>query len=165
MKRILLTCGMALVACCTAFAQRLPGDATPSHYNLSFDINFPTNSFEGDESIDVMLAKPSNSITLNALEIDFHEVTISAGGQTQTARVSTDTDKEMATFTVDKELPAGAATLHIKYTGHLNDRLRGLYLSTYNGRKYAVSQMESTDARVAFPSFDEPAYKTTFVTP
>ena len=68
----------------------------------------------------------------------------------------------MATLTVDQELPAGAATIHIKYTGHLNDKLRGLYLSTYKGRKYAVTQMESTDARVAFPSFDEPAYKATF---
>jgi aminopeptidase N len=162
MKRILLTCGVALLACCAAFAQRLPGGATPSHYNLSFNVNFPTDSFEGDESIDVTLVKPSSTITLNALEIDFHDVTITAGGQTQTAKVSTDEKNETATFTVDKELPAGDATVHIKYTGHLNDKLRGLYLSTYKGRKYAVSQMESTDARVAFPSFDEPAYKATF---
>ena len=68
----------------------------------------------------------------------------------------------MATFTVDKELPAGAATVHIKYTGHLNDKLRGFYLSTYKGKKYEVSQMEATDARVAFPCFDEPDYKATF---
>ena len=59
-------------------------------------------------------------------------------------------------------IPAGPAAVHIKYTGHLNDKLRGFYLSTYKGRKYAVSQMESTDARVAFPSFDEPSYKATF---
>jgi len=52
--------------------------------------------------------------------------------------------------------------VHIKYTGHLNDKLRGFYLSTYKGKKYEVSQMESTDARVAFPCFDEPAYKATF---
>jgi len=162
MKRILIICAIALLSACTAFAQRLPGGATPSHYSLSFDINFPTNSFEGDESIDVTLAKPSNSITLNAVEIDFHEVTITAGGQTQTAKVSADAANEMATFTIEKELPAGSATIHIKYTGHLNDKLRGLYLSTYKGRKYAVTQMESTDARVAFPSFDEPAYKATF---
>ena len=162
MKRILLVCGMALLACCTALAQRLPGGATPEHYTLSFNINFSNNSFEGDETIELKLAKPSKTITLNAVEIDFHDVTVTAGGQTQTAKVSTDEKNEMATFTVDNELPAGAATVHIKYTGHLNDKLRGLYLSTYNGRKYAVSQMEATDARVAFPSFDEPSYKATF---
>jgi len=162
MKNILFICGMAVLACCTAFAQRLPGGVTPSHYNLSFDIHFANNSFDGDESIDVALDKPSKSITLNAVEIDFHQVSVTAGGKTQTATVSTDEKNEMATFSVPDELPAGPATLHIKYTGKLNDKLRGLYLSTYKGRKYAVTQMESTDARVAFPSFDEPAYKATF---
>ena len=162
MKRILLVFAAGLLACCTAVAQRLPGGASPNHYSLAININFPNNTFDGDETIDLKLTKPSNTITLNAVEIDFHEVTVTAGGQTQTAKVSTDEKNETATFTVDKQLPAGPATVHIKYTGHLNDKLRGFYLSTYNGRKYEVSQMESTDARVAFPSFDEPAYKATF---
>jgi aminopeptidase N/puromycin-sensitive aminopeptidase len=162
MKRILLSCGAILLACCTGFAQRLPGGATPSHYGLTFNINFANNTFEGDETIDLTLAQSSNTITLNAVEIDFHNVTVSSGGQTQTATVSTDEKNEMATFTVEKPLAAGPATVHVLYTGHLNDKLRGLYLSTYKGRKYAVTQMESTDARVAFPSFDEPAYKATF---
>ena len=134
----------------------------PEHYSLTFAINFPNNTFEGDENIDVTLTKPSDTITLNAVEIDFHDVTVTAAGETQTAKVSTDAKNEMATFTLAKQLPAGPAKIHVTYTGHLNDKLRGLYLSTYNGRKYAVTQMESTDARVAFPSFDEPAYKAVF---
>ncbi len=150
------------MACCTAFAQRLPGGAIPDHYSLTVNVNFPNNSFDGDETINLKLDKPANTIILNALEIDFHDVTVTAGGQTQKAKVSTDEKNEMATFTFDKQLPAGAAKLHITYTGHLNDKLRGFYLSTYKGKKYLVSQMESTDARVAFPSFDEPSYKATF---
>ena len=161
MKTSLLVLAAGLL-CCTAAAQRLPGGVSPDHYSLVVNINFPTNSFEGDETIDLRLSKPSNTITLNAVEIDFHEVAVTAGGQTQTAKVSTDENNEMATFTVDRQLPAGPASLHIKYTGHLNDKLRGFYLSTYKGRKYEVSQMESTDARVAFPCFDEPSYKAIF---
>ena len=162
MKKFLLVFAACLVASCTAVAQQLPGGASPDHYTLLININFPTNSYEGDETIELHLTKPSNTITLNALEIDFHEVTVTAGGRTQTARVSTDPKQEMATFTLDKELSQGPATVHIKFTGHLNSKLRGFYLSTYKGRKYEVSQMESTDARVAFPCFDEPAYKATF---
>ena len=162
MKRILLVLAAGLLACCTAFAQRLPGGATPSHYSLAININFSNNTFDGDETIDLKLTQPSNTITLNAVEIDFHEVTVTAGGQTLTAKVSSDEKNETATFTLDKQIPAGPAMVHVKYTGHLNDKLRGFYLSTYNGRKYEVSQMESTDARVAFPSFDEPSYKATF---
>ena len=162
MKKSMLIVAVGLLTCCTAVAQRLPGGATPDHYSLTVDVNFPTNSFDGNETINLKLDKATNTITLNAVEIDFHEVTVTAGGQTQTAKVSTDDKNETATFTVDKQLPAGAASVQIKYTGHLNDKLRGFYLSTYKGKKYLVSQMESVDARVAFPCFDEPSYKATF---
>jgi aminopeptidase N len=162
MKKILLICAACLLTCCTMLAQRLPGGASPEHYALTVNINFANNSFAGDETIDLNLAKPTNAITLNALEIDFGNVSISAAGQTQTATVSLDEKNEQATFTVPSQLAAGPASVHIKYTGQLNDKLRGFYLSTYKGRKYEVSQMESTDARVAFPCFDEPAYKATF---
>ena len=73
-----------------------------------------------------------------------------------------DEKTETATLTVPQRMAAGPATIRITYTGVLNDKLRGFYLSEANGRKYAVSQMEATDARRAFPSFDEPAKKATF---
>ena len=84
-----------------------------------------------------------------------------AGGS-QTATVSLNEKDETATLKVARAIPRGPATIHITYTGILNDKLRGFYLSKANGRNYAVSQMEATDARRAFPSFDEPAYKATF---
>ena len=162
MKRSLAVLVPALLLAPTVVAQRLPGGAAPDHYSLTFAINFATNSFDGDETIDLHFPGPSATITLNALEIDFHNVTVTSAGATQTAKVSLDEKREMATFAVDKFLSAGPASIHISYTGHLNDKLRGLYLSTNNGRKYAVTQMEATEARIAFPSFDEPAYKATF---
>jgi len=64
---------------------------------------------------------------------------------------------------VPGELPKGPAEIRIAYTGVLNDKLRGFYLSTdASGRRYAVTQFEATDARRAFPGFDEPALKATF---
>ncbi len=50
----------------------------------------------------------------------------------------------------------------VAFTGVLNDKLRGFYLSKTKARNYAVTQFESTDARRAFPCFDEPALKATF---
>ena len=59
-------------------------------------------------------------------------------------------------------IPTGDAEIAISYDGILNDDLRGLYLSKANNRRYAVTQLEATDARRMFPSFDEPAFKATF---
>ena len=146
-----------------AAAQRLPITAIPEHYELWFAPDLKSETFRGRETIQVRLPKPTKSITLHAAEITFKDVTIAAGtGAGQAATVALDEKTETATLTVPNEMPAGPASIDITYTGILNDKLRGFYLSEANGRKYAVSQMEATDARRAFPSFDEPAFKATF---
>lgn len=143
--------------------QRLPNLATPENYKLKFAPDFTKDNFSGEETIAIRVLKPTSQIVLNAVQIDFHETSISSGGAAQTAQVTLDKDKEQATLSVDKPLAAGPATIHIRYTGILNDELRGFYLGKDSqGRKYAATQFEATDARRAFPSFDEPAYKATF---
>ena len=146
----------------SAFAQRLPDNVVPSHYDLAVTPNLQAATFTGTERISVTLKKPASAIVLNAAEIEFDKVTIKSGPVTQPARVSLDPEKEQATLTVDRDVPAGAADISIEYRGILNDQLRGLYLSEANNRRYAVTQLEATDARRMFPSFDEPAYKATF---
>ncbi|HYL46310.1 MAG TPA: M1 family metallopeptidase [Candidatus Limnocylindrales bacterium] len=145
-----------------AGAQRLPGGATPQKYQLTIAPNFEKENFAGEETIEVRLEKPTTSITLNALEITFEGVSITSAGETQTAKVTLDDKKEQATLAVEKPLAVGPATIRVHYTGILNGQMRGLYLSKADGRKYAVSQLENTDARRMFPSFDEPAYKAAF---
>jgi aminopeptidase N/puromycin-sensitive aminopeptidase len=83
-------------------------------------------------------------------------------GRELKAIVTTDEAKQQATLAFAKTLPAGKISLKIEYTGILNNELRGFYLSKTAKRNYAVTQFEATDARRAFPSFDEPAFKATF---
>jgi aminopeptidase 2 len=65
-------------------------------------------------------------------------------------------------------LPKGSkAQLQFKFTGALNDKMAGFYRSTYKNTDgseaiLATSQLEATDARRAFPCFDEPSLKAEF---
>jgi aminopeptidase N len=156
---LLVLCALIPVA---AFAQRLPGNVVPEHYDLAVTPDLRAATFSGREVISVKLAKPSTTIVLNAAEIRFDRVTVAAAGRTQEARVTLRPHSEQATLSVAQVIPAGAAELTIVYRGILNDQLRGLYLSKANNRRYAVTQLEATDARRMFPSFDEPAFKATF---
>jgi aminopeptidase N/puromycin-sensitive aminopeptidase len=146
----------------TANAQRLPQTVRPEHYSLMLAPDLKAATFSGVETIDVDLAEPTDHITLNAVEIAFESVIVTAGGKEQKAVVSLDKNKQQATFTFPEKLPAGKARLAIAYTGILNNELRGFYLSKTAKRNYAVTQFEAADARRAFPCFDEPALKATY---
>jgi aminopeptidase N len=145
-----------------AAAQRLPYGATPRHYGLSFTPDLQKATFTGEATIDVEINKAANAITLNAIELEFLEATVTQEGKAQAAKWSLMPEKQQATLTVAEELQPGPASIHIKFTGTLNDKLRGFYLARTKARNYATTQFESTDARRAFPSFDEPAFKATF---
>jgi aminopeptidase N len=163
MKRIFAAFVFVLAFFSVAPAQRLPETAVPENYKLTFTPNLEKATFDGEETISIRVLNPTSEITLNAVDIDFHEVTITCGGSTQTAKVTPEKDKEMVVLSVGKPLSTGPAAIHVTYTGTLNDEMRGFYLGKDDqGRKYAATQFESTDARRAFPSFDEPAYKATF---
>jgi len=143
-------------------SQRLPHNVVPEHYDLHLTPDLSSATFAGDVSIKVNVVETTSTVALNAVDIDFTETTVISGGVSQTAKVSLDANRETATLSVTRPIPAGPATIHIRYTGKLNNQLRGFYLSQSNGRKYATTQMEPTDARRAFPCFDEPAFKATF---
>jgi aminopeptidase N len=176
---------LVLLTSAAVQAQRLAGGAHPEHYALTLTPDLKLATFSGEETIDLVLDAPSKSITLNAAEIKFGEVKVyvmpvatydygklgsqprrlsplEADRRPQIAITTLEREKEQATFTFADELPAGRVTLAIRYTGVLNDKLRGFYLSKTKTRNYAVSQFEPTDARRAYPCFDEPALKATY---
>jgi aminopeptidase N len=185
-RRTLLALAALILTAATAVkAQRLPTGVHPEAYKLTLTPDLKAAMFTGNETIDVVLDAPSKTITLNAAEIKFDTVKayvlpiatysygklgsqpvalqpLEADKHPQTAAITLDEAKEQATFSFAEELPAGKVTLAIQYSGILNDQLRGFYLSKTKARNYAVTQFEATDARRAYPSFDEPALKATF---
>jgi puromycin-sensitive aminopeptidase len=142
---------------------RLPTQVTPSHYALTLEPDLDAATFAGEVTIQVDAHEPTGEITLNAIELDLLEATVDG----IPADVTLDADTERATLHVPEELAAGPHTIHIRYTGILNDKLHGFYLSRFTDaaeveHTIATTQFEATDARRAFPCWDEPEHKATF---
>jgi aminopeptidase N len=152
----------AVLAVPAAAEERLPRTVWPDHYDLDFTIDLQRERFSGREAIQVRIAEPTSRIVLHALDLELRDVVVTASGAPQKAGVSFDRDAQTATLMVARPIPGGTANIRLNFSGALNTRLRGLYLSRTAARKYAVTQFESTDARRAFPCFDEPALKATF---
>jgi puromycin-sensitive aminopeptidase len=148
---------------------RLPGYIKPEHYQLELAANLETFSFLGQESIEISVEKPTTQILLNALDIDFQSVELLAAGKEtgQKAKITLQPENERALLSFDQIINPGKYSLKISFTGIINDKLRGFYRSaqtTPQGEKrwIALTQFEATDARRAFPCFDEPSFKATF---
>jgi aminopeptidase 2 len=79
-----------------------------------------------------------------------------------------DEGNQTTKITFKKSLSKGSkAQMQMKFTGQLNDKMAGFYRSTYKNADgseslLATTQLEATDARRAFPCFDEPALKAEF---
>ena len=88
MKRIVPLLTFVLIAFSLAVGQRLPQEAVPENYQLTFAPDLEKATFNGDETISIRVLKPTSQITLNAVDIDFHDVSISSGVTTQKATVT-----------------------------------------------------------------------------
>ena len=149
-------------------AVMLPKNVRPVHYRLTLTPDLAEATFSGEVSIDLEILEPTDTVVLNAIELDIASASLRlADGSECKGEVTLDNDEETAAFRFGSPLPAGPATLDISFTGELNDKLRGFYRSRYGDasgeeRYLATTQFEATDARRAFPCWDEPAMKASF---
>ena len=148
----------------------LPGNVVPKHYDLTLEPDFKNFTYEGHVIIDLDVVEDTTSISLNTLELQIHSTKVISGSETISSSPTLSYNETTQTTKVafEKTIPAGTkAQLEMKFTGELNDKMAGFYRSTYKNKDgstgiMATSQMEPTDARRAFPCFDEPALKAEF---
>ncbi len=154
---------------------RLVPHVYPTRYKLTLRPDMEAFTFEGKEVIDIVLDKETKEITLHSKDIKIETVQITGktcypGSQVLPVicanQIKYDEKAETATFIFKNTIPKGKAKLTIVFAGIISDGLRGLYKSKYvlDGKEkfIATTQFEATDARRAFPCFDEPAHKAVF---
>lgn len=148
---------------------RLPQTVIPERYELRLAPDLKTFKFDGEETITVEVKEPVKEILMNALELEVHNAHIEKDGTKYDAKVEIKEEDQRVVLTFPQEVAKGKWKLYVKFTGTLNDKLRGFYRSTYKDaagkdKVMATTQFEATDARRAFPCWDEPAFKAVYKT-
>lgn len=142
---------------------RLPDTVRPTAYRLTVEPDLEKLTFSGSVEIDVDVRRPTKEVVLHALDLEIVEAVVAG----IVAKAKADAKKERLTLTVPKPLQRGKATLALRFSGAISDKMRGFYRSSYTAadgskRWLGTTQFEATNARRAFPCFDEPALKATF---
>ncbi len=148
---------------------RLPRTVLPSRYAIELAPDLEQATFTGSVAIDVDVMEPVETIWLNAAELDVHAAALEdrAGQRTALTQMALEVDTERLRLDLGRTLDEGLYRLYLTFDGILNDKLHGFYRSVFqdeDGHEHviATTQFESTDARRAFPCFDEPEFKAVY---
>lgn len=141
----------------------LPDTVNPVNYKLHIKPDTANLSFTGNVAIDIDVLSTINDITLNAVNLKFTNTKLGDNG---ISKVSYDAKNGTATLSLDKPVKPGRYTLHIDYSGMINQTSTGLFSLDYkqDGKdmRALYTQFEAVHAREMLPSWDEPAHKATF---
>jgi puromycin-sensitive aminopeptidase len=145
---------------------RLSKYVVPIEYDLKLRPDLENFTFEGLEVIDLSILKRTDFLTLHSKELEIETAEVAIGDEKVFAHISYNGTGETVILNFPRYIPTGRTKLTLVFKGLLNDKMRGFYRSRYEigGKEHymATTQFEATDARRAFPCFDEPAHKAVF---
>jgi puromycin-sensitive aminopeptidase len=142
---------------------RLATSPRPERYLLELAIDPRKDRFRGEVAIELSLEKPVRAFSLHCVDLDIERLALEdRRGPVPIQETRANREHETVELTLGRPLEPSSAVLRIRYKGPIRRDLRGLYLARSGRRRYAVTQLEATDARRVFPCFDEPAMKARF---
>ncbi|KAF4515941.1 hypothetical protein B566_EDAN000178 [Ephemera danica] len=149
---------------------RLPRQVLPHRYELRLEPDLTSATFSGVVTIALSVTHATSTVILNAVDLTISSATLDGTtGDRLDATVELEPEMQRCRLTFPRSLSVGESQLTLVFQGTLNDHLRGFYRSTYKDQSgvshtLAATQFEATDARRAFPCWDEPDFKAVFAT-
>ncbi len=138
---------------------KLPETVSPTSYRAELNLDPKKETFSGHILIKVDVKQPVDTIWLNGAQLTIADAKITAGGKTLNAKALPG-GNDFVGLQFESAVPQGEGEIDIHYTGQVRQQdSSGVFHMSEGGNDFLYTQFESTDARAAFPCFDEPAYK------
>ena len=146
---------------------RLSADVVPVHYDLALWLNPSSERYVGSVTIDLDVHARTRFIVLHGRSLSIGGAQAFQGdreieGATTERIAEGSVSADELVIALESPLEVGAARVTIDFESAFDPGLRGLYRTELEGRFYVGSKFEPTDARRAFPCFDEPALRAPF---
>jgi len=144
---------------------RLPSSISPEHYRITLQPNMDTFQVNGTSEIEATVHEETDYILIHVKNITVDSFSVE---NYSVKRKLYYNENDFYIVQLNNRLKKGVILIHLTYHYTLTaDELVGFYNSSYllpNGDKevLATTQFEPTDARRAFPCYDEPAMKANF---
>lgn len=134
--------------------------AKPSSQKVALTLDPSQDTFTGMTEISLEVLKPTRYIELNG--VDYATKMVQLLGEQNCDLNSEMLKTGKVKFSCEEQIQPGKYTLKIDFSAPYNRQSVGLYKTLDQGVPYLFTQFEMSDARRAFPVFDEPSYKIPF---